>query len=333
VQTDVFMAAGKTFDVMFNVPATTTAPALPIYDRELSLSANSSTRDAGMLAYIGVNGAGLPVATTGTNLFAAAVARADTYNAVLACATGATSCIPLVVSDVSKGVIANDTNVYGVTLLGAVTGGTLTCDAQPQNPVPGICANGTFTFTPNAGSTGGSFTYCANGTVTAGACSSGITALVTLGASSLSSIPTAIAQVYPGETSTYVKIPSPGLLIGNSDPSGLPITVVTSPAPTPPAGATLVVDPKGGFVLSLPSNTAATSVTFQYTVQNSQGRTSSPGSVTINFPAPSHLSVAVVDAAAYQANGCNATSVVSTTGITCGTTTLPLISDYRWIIE
>ena len=66
VKTEVFMAAGKTYDVMVNVPAiptgTTTPPSLPIYDRELSLSANSSVRDAGMLAYIGVNGAALPVA-------------------------------------------------------------------------------------------------------------------------------------------------------------------------------------------------------------------------------------------------------------------------------
>ena len=77
VQTDVFMAAGKVFDVMINAPATSTAPALPIYDRELSLSGNSSDRDTGMLAYIGVNGAGLPV-TAGTGVFAPAVARADT---------------------------------------------------------------------------------------------------------------------------------------------------------------------------------------------------------------------------------------------------------------
>ena len=59
VQSEVFMAAGKTYDVMINVPATGTT-ALPIYDRELSLSGNSTARDAGMLAYIGVNGAALP---------------------------------------------------------------------------------------------------------------------------------------------------------------------------------------------------------------------------------------------------------------------------------
>ena len=66
VQTDVFMAAGKTFDVMITAPAAcspkpcTNPPAIPIYDRELSLSGNASERDAGMLAYIGINGGALP---------------------------------------------------------------------------------------------------------------------------------------------------------------------------------------------------------------------------------------------------------------------------------
>src|SRR5216110_2858354 len=45
VQSEVFMPAGKTNDVMINVPSATTA--LPIFDRELSLSANSIARDAG----------------------------------------------------------------------------------------------------------------------------------------------------------------------------------------------------------------------------------------------------------------------------------------------
>src|SRR5882672_10601408 len=59
VQNEVFLAAGKTYDVMINVPASG-GTALPIYDRELSLSGNATARDAGMLAYIGVNGALLP---------------------------------------------------------------------------------------------------------------------------------------------------------------------------------------------------------------------------------------------------------------------------------
>ena len=61
VQSEVFLAAGKTYDVMINVPAAG-GTALPVFDRELSLSGNAIGRDAGMLAYIGVNGAGLPAA-------------------------------------------------------------------------------------------------------------------------------------------------------------------------------------------------------------------------------------------------------------------------------
>src|SRR6266480_4015284 len=62
VQSEVFMAAGKTYDVMINPPAAG-ASALPVYDRQLSLSANATARDSGMLAYVSVNGAGLPAPT------------------------------------------------------------------------------------------------------------------------------------------------------------------------------------------------------------------------------------------------------------------------------
>src|SRR6202030_3924869 len=61
VQSEVFLPAGKTYDVMINVPAAGGA-ALPVFDRQLSLSGNATARDAGMLAYIGVNGALLPSA-------------------------------------------------------------------------------------------------------------------------------------------------------------------------------------------------------------------------------------------------------------------------------
>jgi hypothetical protein len=315
VQTDVFMAAGKTFDVMINAPAAgSTAPALPVYDRQLSLSGNSSDRDAGMVAYIGVNGAGLPVAA-GTGVFAAAMARADTYD-------GLAPGIAFSVTDTSKGVIANDTNVYGVTLLAAPAGGTLTCNAQSQNPTPGICTNGTFTYTPSGTATSDSFTYCANGSVTGTTCSSGITATVTLGASTLSGNPTAIAKSFTAPSATYIKIPSPGLLIGNSDPSGLPLSVVTTTAPTI-TGGTVVLDAQGGFVASLSSApTTATTVNFSYTVQNSQGRTAS-GTVNVTFPTPSNLNVKVVDAQAYANCQGDGTCISGLVGMT----------DYRWIIE
>src|SRR6185437_844493 len=106
VQNEVFMAAGKTYDVMINVPAAGST-ALPIYDRELSLSGNSVNRDSGMLAYISINGAGLP-----SGAIATAKAKADSY--VVSCQS--TNCNTLTVADVSKGVIANDVNVFGVSV-------------------------------------------------------------------------------------------------------------------------------------------------------------------------------------------------------------------------
>ena len=169
VKSDVFMAAGKVYDVMINGQATsgsTIAPyanALPVYDRELSLSGNANERDAGMLAYIRIDGSALPF----TPASMAAVARADTYSALV-------SGVTLAVSDPSKGVIANDTNVYGVTLLTKPTNGTVTLNA-----------NGTFTYVPSGTATSDSFSYCANGTVTGTTCSSGITASVSLGASNI----------------------------------------------------------------------------------------------------------------------------------------------------
>jgi len=44
VQSEVFMAAGKTYDVMINVPAAG-GTALPVFDRQLSLSSNATARD------------------------------------------------------------------------------------------------------------------------------------------------------------------------------------------------------------------------------------------------------------------------------------------------
>jgi len=326
VQTDVFMAAGKVFDVMINVPATpsgaTAPPSLPVYDRSLSLSGNSSVRDSGMLAYISVDGAGLAGAGTGvgtgTGVFAGAQAINDTYYSLVAGQVFA-------VSDPSKGVMANDINVYGVSLLMPPTSGTLTCEAQFQNSVGGLCANGTFTYHPTGTATTDSFTYCANGTVTGTTCSSGLTATVTLGASGLTGNPTAITQNYTANTAAYIKIPSPGLLLGNSDPSGLPISVVTSTTPTI-TGGTVLMDANGGFVVSLSAvPTGTTAVNFPYTVQNSQGRKAS-GMVNVTFPVASGLTVNVLDAQAY--NNCQGASACIS-----GLIASSPISDYRWIIE
>jgi hypothetical protein len=312
VQTDVFMAAGKTFDVMINAPTSTTAPAIPVYDRELSLSGNSSERDAGMLAYISVNSALLPSATS----FAAAMAMDDYYSAVIACP--AAPCTPFTVSDVSKGVIANDTNVYGVQLLTPPTGGTLTCTSLGT----GLCANGTFTYTPNVGNTGtaDSFVYCANGAVTgtgsAAVCSSGIHATAHLNAATVeagSGIMMGNAS-YTAKTATYIKIAPPGVLAYDKDTAGYPLTVAVSTVSLPacsstPAPPCITIEPNGGFIAT---STGPGIVNFTYKAQNSQGTLSSAAAtVTLNFPTPNGPTITVLD----------------------GKDKTTKITDYRWIIE
>jgi Bacterial cadherin-like domain len=288
VQSEVFMAAGKTFDVMINVPTSTTA--LPVFDRELSLSGGGIGGDSGMLAYIGVNGAVLPTAGS----LGAAVARADTYNFV---AKGQT----ITVSDPGKGVIANDTNVYGVQVLTAPTGGTLVLNAD-----------GTFTYTAGATTTSDSFTYCANGTVTGTTCSSGLTATVTLGAATIEAASgiTVNPITYTSNLATSIKIAPAGVLSVDKDAAGYPLSVALSSI-VAASGLTLAMDINGdgGFSASV---TSAGTYTFTYKAQNSQGTVSSTSAtVTLVFPAATGLAVTVLD----------------------GTDKKTVISDYRWIIE
>jgi hypothetical protein len=284
VQSEVFMAPGKTYDVMINTPVAG-ATALPIYDRELSLSGNATARDAGMLAYISVNGAGLPTAPS----FTGAVAVADTYNSLVAGQT-------FTVSDPSKGVIANDTNVFGVKVTVAATNGTVT-----------LSENGTFTYVPTASATSDSFTYCGNGTLTGPAC-----ALVTLGPATIESAGgiTMGNITYHSTVATYLSIKAPGVLSVDSDAAGHPLTVnaASVSALTGPGTGTLSVDPQGGFNASV---TVPGTYTFTYKAQNSQGTASSTtGTVTVIFPTASNLAVSVLD------------------GVTRS-----VIGDYRWVIE
>ena len=258
IQNEVFMAPGKTYDVMLNVPAS--GAALPVYDRELSLSGNSIARDSGMLAYIGINSS-VPAAGN-----AAAKAYPDTYNSLIASQT-------LTVSDPAKGVIANDINVQGVKVQGAAPAGLT------------LNADGTFTYTGPPTS----FTYCGNGTTSGSAC-----ALVTLGPApiELGSGITMGDQAYTSKVATFLKIASPGVLSSDKDAAGYPLTVAASSV-TPSSGLTLLVDPKGGFnaIASAPGT-----YTFTYKAQNSQGTVSSlAATVTLIFPTANGPSIFVVD--------------------------------------
>ncbi len=291
VQSEVFMAAGKTYDVMINAPvAAAAAPtALPVYDRELSLSGNAIDRDAGMLAYIGINGATTPAASS----LGAAAANADAYNSLVAGQ-------PFAVTDASKGVIANDVNVYGVTLLTQAASGMVSL-----NP------NGTFSYTPNPGSTANtdSFSYCANGTAAGGVCSSGISATVVLGAAQVEA-PTGIQLgnlTFTAKTSTYLEIKTPGVLTGAVDGQGYPLTVNLGSIAAA-GGINVIADANGGFTATAPG---AGTYTFTFQAQNSQGTLSAPQTVNLIFPSGSGLKVSVIDGGDHKT----------------------LITDYRWIIE
>jgi hypothetical protein len=300
IKSEVFMAAGKTYDLMINgqsTSGTTIAPyahALAIYDRELSLSGNEFNRDSGMLAYIGINGSVPAVATGAAATPTPAQAVNDTYSL--------TPGQVLAVSDPSRGVIANDKGVFLVQLL-----------TSPANGVVSLNPDGTFVYYPTAAATPAttdSFTYCANGDVKAGVCTSGISASVALGPSTVAdsgitcTVPATPPANFTSNMATYLAIKTPGVLAFCKDAANLPLTV--SPNVTA-SGMTVVADANGGFTATAPG---AGTYTFTFTVQNPKQQTAT-GTVSVAFPAGSGLAVTVLD----------------------GQDKTTTIADYRWIIE
>jgi hypothetical protein len=261
VQSELFMAAGKTSDIMINTPAActgTTCPALPVFDRELSLSANSIGRDGGMLAYIGVNSA------TASPASVTATANADTYAGVI---TGQT----LVVSDPAKGVIANDVGIYSVKVSGTAPAGLV------LNP------NGTFTYTGPATT----FTYCGNGQTSGAACNT-----VTLSAAPIeaAALITCSVSSFTAKSSTYLAVKTPGVLASCKDAAGYLLTV--DPTSIVATNVTVNADVNGGFTATSPTTP---NPTFTFRAKNSQGTLATAATVNLSFPAPSGLNVHVVD--------------------------------------
>ncbi|MDB6105261.1 MAG: hypothetical protein JWO52_5260, partial [Gammaproteobacteria bacterium] len=304
VQSDVFMAAGKTYDVGIT-PAQTESSGnyyydsatYAVYDRQLSLSTNNQ-RDGGMLSYLNVAGSS-GSAGAAASATAGATVNPDSYFLV----AGNT----LTISDPAKGLIANDVGVYGVTVLTGPTGSGSTL---------ALHADGTFTYVPGSGVVQDSFTYCANGSVTGAVCSSGKFATVmlaecTAASHCLGNSPTANDDEYVSNISTALHIGSPGVLQNDTDPSGLPLTVDLANV-TPGTGLTLSMNKDGSFVAAVGG---AGDYTFTYRAKNSQGTSSTNAAnpltkVTLHFLAPTGLGIQVVDAKNHKP-----------------------ITDYRWIIE
>ena len=132
-------------------------------------------------------------------MIAPAVANADSYSSLV-------SGQSFTVSDPAKGVIANDVNVYGVSVVTPTANGTLTLNA-----------NGTFTYVPSGTSTSDSFVYEANGNPS-------ITAKVTLGPAAIEGASgISVNNIsYTSNIASFIKIPPAGVLSVDKDAAGYP---------------------------------------------------------------------------------------------------------------
>jgi hypothetical protein len=292
-QSEVFMAPGKTYDVMVNVPvavAPATAPAaLPIYDRALGLSGNGIGRDTGMLAYLSINGGTIPSLPTVT-----AKANTDSYPSLVAGKT-------LTVSDPAQGVLRNDVNIYGVRVVDAVAGLKLNVD-------------GTFTY--DGGPT--TFTYCGNGAA-AGDQDKCATVNLSNAALEAASGITCTVGTWQSNVATTLSIKPPGVLANCKDAAGYPLNVAASPAPTLTVGNTTTgsvsVDSTGAFTATVPG---AGSYTLNFTPQNSQGT---------SMPTPQGAPAAATAILVFPAANGPHVTLVNNKNVALSS------QDYRWIIE
>ncbi len=309
VQNEVFLAAGKSYDVLVK-PAQSgglySAATYPIFDRALSLSTNNQ-RDGGMQAYVAVAG-GAAAGTVGSLLGSGSTVSgvgAKTYF----CAAGTT----LAVTDPSKGVLGGTAGANGAALVGtpAITG-TLAFQS-----------NGTFTYTPPAtGACGGTFQFSVNNgttpsTATIAECdNTGNTANPPPAGCTVSGAPLLNADNFTAPNAKFLSVNSPGILLNDSDPNGLALQVdkATVAVTSQPSGGTLTlqVNPDGSFQAAA---SAPGQYTFQYNVKNTQQTpAAAAATVTVTFPVGSGLKLTLVDDKHPTDSSFN-------------------ITDYRWIIE
>ncbi len=167
----------------------------------------------------------------------------------------------------APGILANDSDQEGDPL-------TAMLDTLPANGALTLNANGSFSYTPNAGYNGSdSFTYFAND----GSANSPLAATVTLTITGVNDPPLTGDDAYTTAINTPLAVPAPGVLANDADPENDPLTAVLD---TPAANGTVNLASSGAFVYTPTLNFVGVD-TFAYHAEDSAPLASAVTWVTI----------------------------------------------------
>jgi len=266
----VQLSAGKTIDAIFT-------PGTPgdylVFDRKLNTT-NAGASPGGMIAKLTIGAAVAPP-----------VANNDSYSTF--------KNIALTVA--APGVLGNDTNPSANPLLAVLvsgpTSGTLTCGAAP-----GLCSNGSFTYTPLPGFSGPvTFQYKANN----GADSNIATVSITV----INNDPP-VANNDPNymvNEDTTLTVAAPGVLGNDTDPNAG--TVLSAFLVSGPLNGTLTLNSNGSFTYKGKANFNGID-TFTYKANDGM-QDSNVATVTITINPVNDPPVALDNVAAVGRNSAN----------------------------
>ncbi|QUD89314.1 beta strand repeat-containing protein [Phenylobacterium montanum] len=206
----------------------------------------------------------------------------------------------------ASGVLAATTDYNGLTLTAS-----LAANGGPAHGTLTLNANGSFTYTANAGYVGtDSFTYLAKDGLSAG---TPITVTLNVAAGSASPPVTHAASYNDQAGHTLSVAAASGVLSTDTDPNGLAMTASLATNGGPSHG-TLTLNADGSFTYTPTLGFAGTD-SFTYVASDSQG-SSTPTTVTLNVAA----GTVATQAASYGANAGHALTVNAASGVLAGDT-------------
>ena len=196
----------------------------------------------------------------------------------------------------ATGVLANDNDPRSRPL-------TATLSTGPTKGTLSLNANGSFSYTPNAGYFGAdSFTYRANN----GTLNSSIVT-VNLTVNEVIPPPVAVSDSYSTNESTALVVPSPGVLANDSDPRSRPLTALLN---TGPSNGTLALNANGSFTYT-PASGYFGSDSFTYRTNNG---TLNSNTVTVSLTVNEVIPPPVAVSDSYSTNQ-NTPLVIAAAGV------------------